>query len=125
MRDFWPVVCSATSWNEPLFRSIRSKNTNRIPEGALRSLGVSETDSYATHAFRRGASIELKSSCSTLANVLKTVGWTYTTFMGYRPFVGDGEVDIRPILANSDGFESSEEEETGASDTSSPEETGS
>ena len=74
-------------------------------------MGVAEAASYSTHAFRRGASMELKGSGSTLAQVLKTVGWNSASFRAYLSFVEDEEVNIRSILANFDGYESSDEEE--------------
>ena len=111
IHDWWPAVCSSTSWGEPLFPSLRSKNINRILKGMLRSLKVPEADSYSTHAFRRGASMELKGSGSTFAQVLKTVGWNSASFRAYLSFVEDEEVNIRSILANIDGYESSDGEE--------------
>ena len=111
LHDWWPAVCRSTSWGEPLFPAHRSKNINRILKGMLRSMGVAEAASYSTHAFRRGASMELKGSGSTLAQVLKTVGWNSASFRAYLSFVEDEEVNIRSILANFDGYESSDEEE--------------
>ena len=76
----------------------------------LRSMGIAETESYSTHAFRRGASMELKNSGSNLAQILRTVGWNSAAFRAYLSFVEDEEVNIRSILANFDGFESSDDE---------------
>ena len=116
IHDFWPIACQNSLWGEPLFPAHRSRNINRILKGMLRSMGVAEAASYSTHAFRRGASMELKSSGSTLAQALKTVGWNSAAFRAYLSFVEDEEVDIRSILANFDGYESSD----GESDSDSP-----
>ena len=126
IHDRWHAVCSSTMWGEPLFPFHCSKNINRILKGMLRSLNIPEADSYSTHAFRRGASMELKGSGPTLAQVLKTVGWNSASFRAYLSFVEDEGVNIRSILANFDGYESSDNEESDqASLTSSPDETSS
>ena len=110
IHDFWPSVCDSSLWEEPLFPTLRSRNINRILKGMLRSMGVREAESYSTHAFRRGAAMELKNSGSNLAQILKTVGWNSAAFRAYLSFVEDEEVNIRSILANFDGFESSDGE---------------
>ena len=88
-------------------------------------MNIADADSYSTHAFRRGASMDLKCSGSTLAQVLKTVGWNSAAFRAYLSFVEDEEVNIRSILANFDGFESSGEESDDPPSTSSPGDTSS
>ena len=125
VHDFWPTVCASSLWGEPLFPTLRSRNINRILKGMLRSMNIADADSYSTHAFRRGASMELKCSGSTLAQVLKTVGWNSAAFRAYLSFVEDEEVNIRSILANFDGFESSDEESDDSPSTSSPDDTSS
>ena len=119
VHDFWPAVISRSLWGEPLFPSLRTRNINRILKGMLRSMGVDESERYSTHAFRRGASMELKNSGSNLAQILKTVGWNSAAFRAYLSFVEDEEVNIRSILVNHDAFESSDEEEN-SSDSLSP-----
>ena len=59
VRDFWPVVCRSSLWEEPLFPPLRSKNINRILKGMLRPTKVAGADSYSAHAFRRCASMEI------------------------------------------------------------------
>ena len=108
VHDFWPAVCSSSLWGEELFPSLRSRNINRILKGMLRSMGIPEAESFSTHAFRRGASMELKNSGSTLAQILKTVGWSSSAFRAYLSFVQDEEVNIRSILSNCDSYESSD-----------------
>ena len=126
IHDFWPAVCKNSLWNEPLFPALRSKNINRILKGMLRSMNIPEADSYSTHAFRRGASMELKNSGSNLAQILKTVGWNSSAFRAYLSFVEDEEVNIRSILANFDGYESPDgESNDDPEDSSSIEETSS
>ena len=102
-----------------LFPTLRSRNINRILKGTLRSMKIPDANSYSTHAFRRGASMELKNSGSNLAQILKTVGWNSSAFRAYLSFVEDEEVNIRSILANVDGFESSDGESEGVSDSPS------
>ena len=76
------------------------ENINRVHRGTLTAMGVVEAQSYSTHAFRRGASMELRRCDSTLAQVLKTLGWNSSTFLAYLSFVEDEEVSIRLILTN-------------------------
>ena len=106
IRDLRPVVRQNSLWGELLFPAHRSKNINRVLKGMLRSMKVEGAESYATHAFRRGASVELRNSGSNLAQALKTVGWNSATFRAYLFFDEDEEVSIRSILANFDGYES-------------------
>ena len=108
IHDFWPAVCSSSLWGEDLFPTLRSRNINRILKGMLRSMKIPDADSFSTHAFRRGASMELKNSGSTLAQILKTVGWNSSAFRAYLSFIQDEEVNIRSILSNCDSYESSD-----------------
>ena len=54
--------------------------------------------------------MDLENSGSNLAQILKTVGRNSSAFRAYLSFVEDEEVNIRSILANLDGFESSDDE---------------
>ena len=51
--------------------------------------------------------MELKRCSDTLAQVLKTVGWNSATFRSYLSFAEDEAVNIRLILMNREGEESS------------------
>ena len=62
----------------------------------------------------------MESSGSTLAHFLKTAGQNSATFRAYISSAEDGEVNIRSILANLDGYESSDGEVDADSDTSPP-----
>ena len=101
VHDF-PVVCDDALCGEPLFPSLRPRSINRIRNVILRSLGVGGADSYSSHAFRLGPSVEIRNSGSNLAQNPKTVGWKSATFIAYLYFVEDEEFNIRPILDNSE-----------------------
>ena len=120
IHDFWRVILTETASGQQLFPSLIKRNINRILKGTLKTMNVEDAHSYSTHAFRRGASMELKRTDSTLAQVLKTVGWNSGTYRAYLSFVEDEEVNIRLILMNKTGTEvSSDEEDWGESGCSS------
>ena len=99
------------------------ENINRVLKGTLRSMEVEDAHKYSTHAFRRGASMELKRSGSTFGEVLKTVGWNSASFRSYLSFVEDEAANIRLILAydsdESEGEGDIEEEESSSSSAES------
>ena len=109
IHDFWRIVVESYAQDSPLFPSLIKRNINRILKGALRSTHVDESESYTTHCFRRGASMELKRSGPTLAQVLKTVGWNSADYRSYLSFVEDEATNIRLILMDTDGISSEEE----------------
>ena len=122
IHDFWRVAKDSALWGQPLFPSLLKRNINRIIKGTFSTMGIEDAHSYSTHAFRRGASMELKRCGDTLSQVLKTVGWNSATFRSYLSFVEDEEVNIRLILMNrvdepSDD-ESEAEKEDGPGETS-------
>ena len=67
IRDFWRIICASTDWGSPLFPSLRKRNIDRILKGAPRSMGIPDANAYSTHAFRRGASMELNRCSDTLS----------------------------------------------------------
>ena len=99
VRDFWRVVSATTRAHNPLFPSLMNKNINRVLKGMLHSMGVEDAHQYSTHAFRRGASMELKRSASSFAEALKTVGWNSAAFRSYLSFAEGEAANIRFILA--------------------------
>ena len=111
IHDFWRIAKDSAEWGSPLFPVLARKNINRVLRGTLTSMKVPDALSYSTHAFRRGASMELKRCGDTLSQVLKTVGWNSASFRAYLSFVEDEEVNIRLILMNHQGEESGEETE--------------
>lgn len=119
VHDFWKAVASTTVAHEPLFPSLLKKNVNRVLKGMLSAMCVEDASKYSTHAFRRGASMELKRSSSSFAEVLKTVGWNSASFRSYLSFAEDEAANVRLILAY-DTDEEEEEEIEDSVDTSSP-----
>ena len=115
IHDFWRVAIATNDLDSPLFPSLINRNINRVLKGTLRTMGVEDSECYSTHCFRRGASMELKRSGSTLAQVLKTVGWNSAAYRTYLSFVEDEATNIRLILMDSEGISSEEEEDNGPS----------
>ena len=106
IHDFWRIIRESTQWGEPPFPSLLKRSSNRIPKGALSTMGVTEAFSYSAHAFRSGASMKLKRCSDTLAHVVKTIGWISATFRSYLSFADDEAVNIRLIPMNREGGES-------------------
>ena len=120
IRDFWRAVASSTVAHEPLFPSLLKKNVNRVLKGMLSAMNVEDASKYSTHAFRRGASIELKRPSSSFAEALKTVGWSSASFCSYLSFA-EGESDnIRRILAYDTDESEGEYDSEDMEETSSP-----
>ena len=118
VHDFWRIVAAKTKAHAPLFPSLINKNINRVLKAMLANMGVEDAHKYSSHAFHRGASMELKRSSSSFAEVLKTVGWNSAAFRSYLSFAEDEAANIRLILAY-DSDDSADEEELISSEGSS------
>ena len=99
VHDFWRAVSASTVAHHPLFPSLINRNVNRVLKGMLTAMGVEDASMYSTHAFRRGAAMELKRSTSSFEEVLKTVGWNSASFRSYLSFAEDEAANVRLILA--------------------------
>ena len=62
VRVFWPLIRCRVAPGQPTFSAVNRRNFNRILKAALSKLRIPEADRYSSHAFRRGASQELKES---------------------------------------------------------------
>lgn len=99
IHDFWMDVCVRTPHFQPLFPSLLNKTINRALEGSLRSVNITGARKYPTHAFRRGASVELKRPGRSPGAALKAVGRNSASFRPYLSFVEGEGANIRLVLA--------------------------
>ena len=101
IHDFWPLVQKNNLPGERLFSSLTSKNLNRVLKGVLASMQIPNAHAYSTKAFRRGAAMDIMSSGSTLAQIMRSAGWSSQAFRAYLVFQMEEECNMKAIFAGS------------------------
>ena len=99
VRDFWPLIQKHNLPGERLFSSPISKNLNRALNGILSSMQITDAHSYSTKAFRRGAAMDIMSAGSTLAQIMRSAGWSSHAFRAYLVFQMEEECNTNAIFA--------------------------
>ena len=99
VHDFWPLIQKHNLPGERLFPSLISKNLNRVLKGILSSMEIPDAHSYSTKAFRRGAAMDIMSSGSTLAQIMRSAGWSSQAFRAYLVFQMEEGCNMKEIFA--------------------------
>ena len=99
---FWADILKTTAPGERLCPALKNKNINRALKAAFRSVGIPEAERYSSHFFRRGDANAILHSGSTLAEILRTVGWKSSSFPVYLDIQRAEESSMRTVLAGED-----------------------
>ena len=97
--DFWPLIQRCNLPGERLCHSLIAKNLNRAVNGILSSVGVPDAYSYSTNAFLRGEAMDIMSSGSTIAQIMRSAGWSSQAFRAYSVFQMGEECNTNAIFA--------------------------
>ena len=95
---FWPLVKRRVEPGEFLFPAVTRRNFNCILKAALAKIHEPSADRYSSHAFRRGASQELKESGSPWTVVASSGFWRSPSFRGYVDLPRDVEVGVQKLF---------------------------
>lgn len=82
----------------PLFPNLNADNFNRNLKTPKAELGFGRWASFSSHAFRSGATDEIKNCGSTLATILKSGAWLSAPYRNYLDLQADEAIDITTFL---------------------------
>ena len=102
----WPCIRDQVQAGEPLFPSLTANTVNRQLKATMTALGFDQGGLYSSHAFRRGATQEVKNSGSTLATILKTGTWLSACYKNYLDLKADEAINISTLLLDNLGSDS-------------------
>ena len=95
---FWKNIRSRVAPGAQLFVAVNRRNFNRTLKAALARMGTPEAERYSSHAFRRGASQELKESGFQWSVVASSGIWHSPAFRGYLDMSRDVEVGAQQLF---------------------------
>ena len=96
---FWAEVLRNTAPGQPLFPTLVNKNINRVLRASLGRIAVPDSERYSSHGFRRGAATAILDSGSSLAEIMRTAGWSSSSFRIYLNLQKAEESSMRKVLA--------------------------
>ena len=106
----WPTIRAHVLPGEFLFPNLQRSNLNRILKAVMARIGFKDAEKYTTYAFRRGCLMEIKRSQSTVAQIMKTAGWSSAQFKVYLDLAEDEEAVIGSLMGQLTTNIDSEEE---------------
>ena len=104
----WELIKDRVDPGDPLFPGWSANKVNRTLKILMAELGFDQGGKYSSHAFRRGATNEVKSCGSTLATILKTGTWTSASYKNYLDLQADEAINISRLLIEGLGSDSEE-----------------
>ena len=97
---FWTEVLRTATPGQPLFPTLLNKNINRVLRAALARIGLVGHERHSSHCFRRGAATAILNSGTPLAEIMRTAGWSSSSFRIYLNLQKAEECSMRSILAD-------------------------
>ena len=92
------LIRSRVAPGQLLFRSVNRRNFNRQLKAIMANLHVPVAARYSSHAFRRGATQELKEAGSPWSAIAASGVWHSTSFRGYIDLSRDVELGARYLF---------------------------
>ena len=77
---------------------MNANNLNRLLKQTMLTLNFDRGGCYSSHAFRMGATDELKNGDSTLAAILKSGTWLSASYLQYLDLQADEAIKISALL---------------------------
>ena len=102
----WPVIRDRVAAGDPLFPTLTTNSFNRHLKSTMTAMAVPEGGLFSSHAFRRGATQEIKDSGSTFATILKTGTWRSACYKNYLDLQADEAINISTLLLENLGSDS-------------------
>ena len=102
----WEFIKERVDPGDLLFPDWNANKVNRTLKIMMTQLKFDQGGKYSSHAFRRGATNEVKSCGSTLATILKTGTWTSASYKNYLDLQADEAINISQLLIEGLGSDS-------------------
>ena len=116
VHSLWPHIRNRVPSGEKLLSAVNPRNFNRILKRALEELRIPDASRYSSHAFRRGATQELREFGSGWPVIMGAGVWNSSACTGYVEITPEVETGVRLLFLNACSAAIAE------SDTSSAEE---
>ena len=98
--------------HEPLFPKTYANSINQQLKAVMTKLDYDRGHKYSSHAFRRGATEEIKNSGSTFATIITSGGWTAAGYKSYLDLQADEAVNISKLLLETTNSDSNDTDPT-------------
>ena len=102
----WPHIRDRVGAGGPLFPAYTANIFNRKLKQTMTALKYPEGGKFSSHAFRRGATQEIKNSGSTLATIVKSGTWLSACYRNYLDLSADEAINISTLLLETLGSDS-------------------
>ena len=102
----WPQIRDRVDAGGPLFPVFTANNFNRKLKQTTTALKCPEGGRFSPHAFRRGATQEIKNSGSTFATIVKSGTWLSARYRNYLDLSADEAINISTLLLDTLGSDS-------------------
>lgn len=110
LHSFWKHIQATIGRGERLFPQVSKSAVNKTIKKRFRILGYESAERYSSHAFRRGAAMELQGSGSSMGQIMKAGGWSSSAFKVYLSLdKAEGDEIDRILTRNNESGSSSEE----------------
>ena len=113
LHAIWPRIRDRTLAGGLLFPMFSPCSLNRTFKVVMTKMGYRDGPKFSSHAFRRGATQEIKDSGSTLSVIIKSGTWTHAGYKSYLDLQADYAINISRFLIESLGSDSEEEDACG------------
>ena len=102
----WPSIRQRVTVGFPLSPRLTANKFNRDLKATMTSLKIDQGGLYSPHAFRRGATQDIKDSGSTLGTILGTGAWLPGNFKHYINLMADDAINVSTVLLDTLGSDS-------------------
>ena len=110
LHSFWEFIQANIQRGERLFPGISKSSVNKVLKKKLSLMNFESAKRFSSHAFRRGAAMEIQGSGSSMGQILRAGGWSSSAFKVYLSLdKAEGE-EIDRILTRQEVSDSSSEE---------------
>ena len=110
VHSIWPLIRARVNAGDLLFPSFSPCNLNRTFKMVMTKLGYPDGPKYSSHAFRRGATQEIKDCGSTLALIIKSGTWTHSGYKAYLGLQADFAINISRLVLDALGSGSEDDD---------------
>ena len=110
VHSIWPLIRSRVNAGDLLFPAFSPCDVNRTFKLIMTKLGYPDGAKYSPHAFRRGATQEIKDIGSTLALIIKSGTWTHAGYKAYLDLQADFAINISRFVLDALGSGSEDDD---------------
>ena len=110
VHSIWPRIRDRTTTGDLIFSGFSPCSVNRVIKKVMTKVGHLEGPKFSSHAFRRGATQEIKDSGSTLSVIIQSGTWTHAGYRAYLDLQADYAINISSFILDKLGSDSEEED---------------